>query len=46
MDRDAAPFATPNPAFTAWLKDESRRAAAHRQRLLVLSALLVLGEEN
>jgi L-aspartate oxidase len=46
MDRVAAPFAERSPAFAAWLADQSRTAASARQRLLALSALLVLGEEN
>lgn len=45
MNRHAAPWAPPNPAFAAWLAGQSRTAASMRQRLLALSALLVLGEE-
>ncbi|HWR04386.1 MAG TPA: FAD-binding protein [Humidesulfovibrio sp.] len=47
MDRHARPFAPAGPArtaFTAWLAHETRQAASQRQRLLALSALLVLGE--
>ncbi len=47
MDRHAAPFATAKTArenLTAWLKAEALQAASQRQRLLALSALLVLGE--
>jgi len=47
MDRHAAPFAaaeTARQTFTAWLAAEAQRAASQRQRLLALSALLVLGE--
>lgn len=46
MDRHATPFETPNPAFTAWLADQSRTAASARQRLLALSALLLLEEKD
>ncbi|MGE4265356.1 MAG: FAD-binding protein [Desulfovibrio sp.] len=46
MDRHAAPFAERSPAFAAWLAVQSHEAASMRQRLLALSALLVLGEES
>jgi L-aspartate oxidase len=47
MDRHAQPFAHAGAlrsAFAAWLEAEARQAASKRQRLLALSALLVLGE--
>jgi hypothetical protein len=46
MDRVAAPFAERSPTFAAWLADQSRTAASERQRLLALSALLLLGEKD
>lgn len=44
MDRHGLPGAPHSQGFTAWLKDASQRAASERQRLLALSALLVLGD--
>jgi len=44
MDHHAAPFAPPSPAFTAWLEGQAHESAPMRQRLLALSALLVLGK--
>jgi len=44
LDRHAAPFALRNPALAHWLTQQWRTAASARQRLLALSALLLLGE--